>query len=68
MDSDENRMRQRLQIMPSGWTNGRLPKQKIIFEYEGQEIKVEYSQKRNGQFIFHNKVAQIYSSDNESIT
>ena len=55
-------------FMPSGWTNGRLPKQKIIFEYEGQEIKVEYSQKRNGQFSFlDNKVAQIYSSDNESI-
>ena len=55
-------------FMPSGWTNGRLPKQKIIFEYEGQEIKVEYSQKRNGQFSFsNNKVAQIYSSDNESI-
>ena len=55
-------------FMPSGWTNGRLPKQKIIFEYEDQEIKVEYSQKRNGQFSFSdNKVAQIYSSDNESI-
>ena len=55
-------------FMPSGWTNGRLPKQKIIFEYEGQEIKVEYSQKRNGQFSFSDdKVAQIYSSDNESI-
>ena len=55
-------------FMPSGWTNGRLPKQKIIFEYEGQEIKVEYSQKRNGQFSFSdNKVAQIYSSNNESI-
>ena len=55
-------------FMPSGWTNGRLPKQKIIFEYESQEIKVEYSQKRNGQFSFSdNKVAQIYSSNNESI-
>ena len=55
-------------FMPSGWTNGRLPKQKIIFEYESQEIKVEYSQKRNGQFSFSDdKVAQIYSSDNESI-
>ena len=55
-------------FMPSGWTNGRLPKQKIIFEYESQEIKVEYSQKRNGQFSFSdNKVAQIYSSDKESI-
>ena len=55
-------------FMPSGWTNGRLPKQKIIFECEGQEIKVEYSQKRNGQFSFSdNKVAQIYSSNNESI-
>tara|TARA_B100001121_G_scaffold34685_1_gene29428 strand:- start:3217 stop:5139 length:1923 start_codon:yes stop_codon:yes gene_type:complete len=55
-------------FMPSGWTNGRLPKQKIIFEYEGQELKVEYTQKRNGQFSFSNdKVAQIYSFDNESI-
>ena len=55
-------------FMPSGWTNGRLPKQKIIFEYESQEIKVEYSQKRNGQFSFSdNKVAQICSSDKENI-
>ena len=55
-------------FMPSGWTNGRLPKQKIIFEYEGEELKVEYTQKRNGQFSFSNdKVAQIYSFDNESI-
>jgi len=55
-------------FMPSGWTNGRLPKQKIIFEYEGLELKVEYTQKRNGQFSFSNdKVAQIYSFDNESI-
>ncbi|MBR51488.1 MAG: carbamoyl-phosphate synthase L chain ATP-binding protein [Gammaproteobacteria bacterium] len=55
-------------FMPSGWTNGRLPKQKIIFEYEGQEIKIEYVQKRDGQFNFSdNKLAEIYSSDNESI-
>ena len=55
-------------FMPSGWTNGRLPKQKITFEYEGQEHEVEYTQKRNGQFNFSdNKIGQIYSSDNESI-
>ena len=55
-------------FMPSGWTNGRLPKQKIIFEYEGQEIKIEYVQKRDGQFNFSdNKLAEIYSSDIESI-
>ena len=54
--------------MPSGWTNGRLPKQKIIFEYEGQEHEVEYTQKRNGHFYFsNNKIGQIYSSDNKSI-
>ena len=69
MDSGKNRDEAKVaKFMPSGWTNGRLPKQKIIFEYESQEIKVEYSQKRNGQFSFSdNKVAQIYSSDNESI-
>ena len=39
-------------FMPSGWTNGRLPKQKIIFEYEGQEIKVEYSQKEMVNSVF----------------
>ena len=55
-------------FMPTGWTNGRLPKQKIIFEYEGQELKVEYIQDRNGQFIFSdNKIGQIYSSDNDTI-
>tara|TARA_B100001250_G_scaffold414194_1_gene451216 strand:+ start:1316 stop:3238 length:1923 start_codon:yes stop_codon:yes gene_type:complete len=57
-----------LKFMPSGWTNGRLPKQKIIFEYEGQELEVEYTQKRNGQFNFSDKkIGQIYSSDHESI-
>ena len=55
-------------FMPSGWTNGRLPRQKIIFEYENKELIVEYTKKRNGQFSFaDNKVGQIYSSDDHSI-
>ena len=55
-------------FMPSGWTNGRLPNRKNIFEYEGNEYIVEYKQNRNGNFIFSsNKSATVNSVDNDGI-
>tara|TARA_Y100000739_G_C20348842_1_gene346821 strand:- start:140 stop:649 length:510 start_codon:yes stop_codon:yes gene_type:complete len=54
--------------MPSGWTNGRLPNQKITFIFEGIENIVEYKLQRNNNFIFSsNKEAFIYSSDKNGI-
>ena len=55
-------------FMPSGWTNGRLPNRKNIFEYEGNEYIVEYKQNRNGNFIFSsNKRATVNSVDSNGI-
>ena len=55
-------------FMPSGWTNGRLPNRKNIFEYEGNEYIVEYKQNRNGNFIFSsNKSATVNSVDSKGI-
>ena len=55
-------------FMPSGWTNGRLPNRKNIFEYEGNEYVVEYKQNREGNFIFSsNKSATIYSADSNGM-
>jgi len=55
-------------FMPSGWTNGRLPNQKIIFKYEDEEFQIEYKLQRDGTFLFSsNKVADIYSSDSKGI-
>ena len=55
-------------FMPSGWTNGRLPNRRNIFEYEGNEYIVEYKQNRNGNFIFSsNKSATVNSVDSKGI-
>ena len=55
-------------FMPSGWTNGRLPNQKVTFEFENTEYDFEYKQKRNQKFLFsNNKEAFIYSSDEDGI-
>ena len=55
-------------FMPSGWTNGRLPNRRNIFEYEGNEYIVEYKQNRNGNFIFSsNKSATVNSVDSNGI-
>ena len=54
--------------MPSGWTNGRLPNQKVTFEFENTEYDFEYKQKRDQKFLFsNNKEAYIYSSDEDGI-
>ena len=55
-------------FMPSGWTNGRLPNQKVTFEFENTEYDFEYKQKRDQKFLFsNNKEAFIYSSDEYGI-
>ena len=55
-------------FMPSGWTNGRLPNQKVTFEFENTEYDFEYKQKRDQKFLFSNdKEAFIYSSDENGI-
>ncbi len=55
-------------FMPSGWTNGRLPYQKVTFEFENTEYDFEYKQKRDQKFLFsNNKEAFIYSSDEDGI-
>ena len=55
-------------FMPSGWTNGRLPNRRNIFECEGNEYIVEYKQNRNGNFIFSsNKSATVNSVDSNGI-
>ena len=55
-------------FMPSGWTNGRLPNQKVTFIFEGTENIVEYKLQKNNKFIFSsNKEAFIYSSDENGI-
>mgnify|MGYP005709546757 FL=1 len=55
-------------FMPSGWTNGRLPNQKVTFEFENTEYDFEYKQKRDQKFLFsNNNEAFIYSSDEDGI-
>ena len=55
-------------FMPSGWTNGRLPNQKLTFEFENTEHEIEYKQQRDHKFLFSNdKEAYIYSSDEDGI-
>ena len=47
--------------LPSGWTNGRTPKQNIKFKYKDDEINVTYRARRDGSFKIHNSsVAFIY--------
>ncbi len=54
-------------FMPSGWTNGRLPNQKISFEFENKEYIVEYKQQNNIFLFSSNKEAFIYSVDKNGI-
>ena len=55
-------------FMPSGWTNGRLPSQAVVFEHEGSEIKIGYKLMRDGSFkLSTGKNANIYSADNHGI-
>ena len=40
--------------LPSGWTNGRIPKQNIKFNYKEEEINVTYKANKDGSFNIHN--------------
>ncbi len=55
-------------FMPSGWTNGRLPNQKVTVEFENTEYNFQYKQQRDQKFLFsNNKEAYIYSCDEDGI-
>ena len=55
-------------FMPSGWTNGRLPNQKVTVEFENTEYDFQYKQQRDQKFLFsNNKEAYIYSCDEDGI-
>ena len=51
-------------FMPPGWTNGRLPKQKIDFVVNDNEHSVSYSYEKNKGFVFDwGKIGIIHSED-----
>jgi propionyl-CoA carboxylase alpha chain len=53
-----------LNFMPSGWTNGRLPKQNITLMLNNETHKVEYSFVKKKGFVFSsNKVAKIHDQN-----
>lgn len=53
-----------LKFMPSGWTNGRLPKQNVTLLLNQDSYKVEYKYDRNLGFVFDsNKVAKIHDQN-----
>ena len=53
-----------LRFMPSGWTNGRLPKQNITLMLSNETHKVEYAYVKKQGFVFSsNKVAKIHDQN-----
>ena len=55
-------------FMPSGWTNGRLPKQKIDFVINDDEHSVSYRYEKNKGFIFDSeKIGIIHAEDDFGI-
>ena len=61
----ENRIKTGIaDFMPSGWTNGRLPKQKIDFVINDNEHSVSYRYEKNKGFVFDwGKIGIIHSED-----
>ena len=54
--------------VPSGWRNSRLPRQKISFQYDENEIPITYRSRRDGKFDLNEKsVATVFNWDPESI-
>ncbi|HIN73422.1 MAG TPA: ATP-grasp domain-containing protein, partial [Gammaproteobacteria bacterium] len=54
--------------LPSGWRNSRLPRQKISFQYDENEIPITYRSRRDGKFDLNEKsVATVFNWDPESI-
>ena len=53
----ENRSKaQILKGIQSGWTNSRLPKQKISFQFDSEELLISYKSNRDGSFNVNNGV------------
>jgi propionyl-CoA carboxylase alpha chain len=54
--------------LPSGWTNGRTPKQNIKFKYKDEEINVVYKLQRDGSYNMHeSSIAFIYECYEDGI-
>ena len=53
--------------LPSGWTNGRIPKQNISFKYNDEEIEVLYTKLRDGNFNINNVYAKIFECFEDGI-
>ena len=52
----------------SGWTNSRLPKQKINFQYNSEEISILYKSNRDGSFEINKGInAKIIEWNNSGI-
>ena len=54
-------------FMPSNWTNGRMPEQRIKLLILGNEIEVRYQLKRNGIFSIMGSTGKVYSSDESGL-
>ena len=54
--------------LPSGWRNSRLPRQRVSFQYDGNEIPITYRSRRDGKFDLNEQsVARVFNWDPESI-
>ena len=54
-------------FMPSNWTNGRMPEQRIKLLILGNEIEVRYQLKRNGIFSIMGSTGKVHSSDESGL-
>ena len=45
--------------LPSGWTNGRIPKQNIRFQFKENEINITYKAQRDKSFIVNNSKSAL---------
>jgi len=55
-----------LENIPSGWSNARLPKQRIAFEMDSELIEIYYKSNRDGSFTVDNKERVILHHWSES--
>ena len=54
-------------FMPSNWTNGRMPDQRIKLLILGNEIEVRYQLQRNGIFSIMGSTGKVHSSDESGL-
>ena len=53
---------------PSGWRNGRLPLQEVVFLHDGDSIPVRYAARRDGRFRFDDGTsARVHTWDARGI-